>query len=227
MLTARLVLKELGNYPVNSLPTRIHTNLNSSYICQVVFGRIENTMSYDFSQFENQSNKATEHVKQDVSTLRTGRATAQMLDSVTIEAYGSYLKIVEVASIQAPDPTLLVVTPWDKSLLMAVEKGIKSANLNLNPVVDGDIIRIAVPPLTEEKRLEMVKQLQRKIEDGKVMLRNIRTDSKQEIEAQKGQSGVSEDDIENNLEELEKLHKKYLEDLDNLSVSKEKELLTI
>lgn len=184
-------------------------------------------MSYDFSQFENQSNKATEHVKQDVSTLRTGRATAQMLDSVTIEAYGSYLKIVEVASIQAPDPTLLVVTPWDKSLLMAVEKGIKSANLNLNPVVDGDIIRIAVPPLTEEKRLEMVKQLQRKIEDGKVMLRNIRTDSKQEIEAQKGQSGVSEDDIENNLEELEKLHKKYLEDLDNLSVSKEKELLTI
>lgn len=184
-------------------------------------------MAYEFSLFEAQSNKTIEHVRQDISTLRTGRATAQMLDSVSVEAYGSYLKIVEVASVQAPDPTMIVVTPWDKSLLEAVDKGIKAANLNLNPVIDGGIIRISVPPLTEEKRLEMVKQLQRKIEDGKVMLRNVRADSKQEIEDQKGQGGVSEDDIERELEDLEKRHKKYLEILENLSETKEKELLKV
>lgn len=184
-------------------------------------------MAYDFSTFESQSNKTIEHIKQDVSTLRTGRATAQMLDSVVVEAYGSYMKIVEVATVQAPDPTLLIVTPWDKSLIEAVDKGIKVANLNLNPIVDGGVIRISVPPLTEEKRQEMVKQLQRKIEDGKVMLRNVRSDAKQEIEEQKGQGGVSEDDIERELEDLEKRHKKYLELLDNLSDAKEKELLKI
>jgi ribosome recycling factor len=184
-------------------------------------------MSYDFSTFETDSKKAIEHIRQDVNTLRTGRATVQMLDSVTVEAYGSYMKLIEVASVQAPDPTLLVVTPWDKSLLEATQKGIKAANLNLNPIVDGGLIRISVPPLTEEKRHEMVKQLQRKIEDGKVMLRNVRSDSKQEIDDQKGQDGVSEDDIGYNLEELDRRHKSYLDILEKMSETKEKELLTI
>lgn len=184
-------------------------------------------MPYDFSSFEAQSNKTIEHIKQDVSTLRTGRATAQMLDSVSVEAYGSYMKLIEVASVQAPDPTMIIVTPWDKSLLEAVDRGIKAANLNLNPVIDGGIVRIAVPPLTEEKRLEMVKQLQRKIEDGKVMLRNVRSDSKNAIDDQQGQDGVSEDDIDRDLVELEKRHKHFLEILEMMSDAKEKELLKV
>lgn len=184
-------------------------------------------MSYDFSDFTARNQKALEHSKQDIASLRTGRATAQMLDPVMVEAYGTHMKIMEVASVQAPDPTLLVVTPWDKSLLEAVEKGISKADLNLNPVVDGDLIRIAVPPLTEEKRREMVKTLQKKIEAAKVMLRTIRTDAKQEIENQEGAGGISEDDVARDLEELERRHKQYLDELDKLSQSKEKELMTV
>lgn len=184
-------------------------------------------MSYQFTSFIGRNQKAIEHIKQDVSTLRTGKASAQMLDSVMVEAYGTLMKLVEVASVQATDPTMLVVTPWDKSLLEAVAKGISSAGLNLNPVVDGDIVRISVPPLTEEKRLEMVKLLGKKVESGKVMLRNIRSEAKQEIEDQKGQDGVSEDDIESDLQELDKQHKVYIEKLDELAAAKEKELMTI
>ena len=110
-------------------------------------------MSYDFSDFTARSQKALDHSTQDIASLRTGRATAQMLDPVMVEAYGTHMRLVEVASVQAPDPSLLVVTPWDKSLLEAVEKGISKADLNLNPVVDGDLIRIAVAALTEENRV--------------------------------------------------------------------------
>lgn len=184
-------------------------------------------MSYDFSDFTARSQKALDHSTQDIASLRTGRATAQMLDPVMVEAYGTHMRLVEVASVQAPDPSLLVVTPWDKSLLEAVEKGISKADLNLNPVVDGDLIRIAVAALTEEKRREMVKVLQKKIESAKVMLRNVRSDIKQEIENQEGSSGVSEDDIARDLEELERRHKVFLDDLEKLSEHKEKELMTV
>ena len=107
--------------------------------------------------------KAFEHVQQEVRTLRTGRASADILDPVRVEAYGSSMRLVEVASVTAPDATLLVVSPWDKSLVGAVEKAIASAGLNLNPVVEGQIIRIAVPPLTQERRQEMVKLLHQKL----------------------------------------------------------------
>ncbi len=184
-------------------------------------------MSYDFSNFEAKARKSLEHVSQDLNTLRTGRATTQMLDTVQVEAYGTYMKLIEVASVQAPDPSLLVVSPWDKGLLASVEKAIASSGLNLNPVVDGDIIRIAVPALTEEKRMEMVKLLHQKIESGRVMLRNIRSEFKKEIEDFEGTGGVSEDDIKQHLETLEKKFKEFVSQLEQLSESKEKELLTI
>ena len=122
-------------------------------------------MSYNFSLFQQKAQKTLEHVKQDINTLRTGRATAQLLDPVMVEAYGTQMKLIEVASVQAQDASLLVVSPWDKSLLEPVAKAIASAGQNLNPVINSDIIRITIAPLTEEKRLEMVKLLQRKVEE--------------------------------------------------------------
>jgi ribosome recycling factor len=184
-------------------------------------------MSFDFSTLSTRLDKAIEHTIRDIGSLRTGRASAQLLDPVMVEAYGAKMKLMEVASIQATDPTLLVVSPWDKSLLQAVERAVASADLNLNPVVDGEIIRIAVPSLTEETRKEMVKSLHRKIESGRVMVRSVRSEVKREIEDMKGDGGVSEDDIESDLEALEEKIKVAMEKLEELLQRKEKELLTI
>ncbi|NCO12527.1 MAG: ribosome recycling factor [Candidatus Pacebacteria bacterium CG_4_10_14_3_um_filter_34_15] len=184
-------------------------------------------MSFDFIEFKSKLSKSYDFVLNDIASLRTGRATVQILDPVIVEAYGSKMRLVEVASIQTPDPTMLLVTPWDRSLLPNIEKAISSAELNLNPVVDGDIIRIKIASLTEEKRFEMVKILHKKIESGRVMFRNLRSDTKREIEKQKGNDGISEDDIKNEVKELDDLLKQHMEKLDTLTVNKEKELLTI
>lgn len=184
-------------------------------------------MSFDFSEFHVKAEKTIQHVQDDIATLRTGRATVQLLDSVSVLAYGADMKITEVAQVSAPDPNMLVVKPWDQSLLSAVEKAIASAGLNLNPVVDSQIIRILVPALTEERRKEMVKLLYQKIEGGKVMVRAIRTDIKHVIEKQKGQADVSEDDIERDLEQLDDLVQEYISKLDSIVKQKETELLTV
>lgn len=180
-----------------------------------------------FSDLEQKLEKALQHTRSEIAKLRTGKASVSLLDSVMVEAYGSMMHVNELANITAPDSTLLVVTPWDKTILEVIEKGIASSGLNLNPVVDGDIIRIAIPPLTEERRKEMVKLLHQKIEQGKVMMRTVRSDAKRDIEGQKGEEGISEDDIKHNLEELENVFKKYLEKLDVMASDKEKELLTV
>ena len=184
-------------------------------------------MSFDFSDATIRLEKALDHVGRDIATLRTGKATAQLLDPVVVEAYGSRMKITELATVQAPDASLIVISPWDKSVLANIERAIASAELNLNPVVNGDVIRIQIAPLTEEKRKEMVKILHKKIENGRVMLRSLRTDAKKEVEAQKGTQGVSEDDIAFDLQRLDELIKEYMTKLDTISAAKEKDLLTI
>lgn len=184
-------------------------------------------MSFDFSSFQQDAQKALEHIAQDINQLRTGRASAQMLDPVLVEAYGTRMKLHEVASISVPDTSLILISPWDKSILGSVEKAIASAGLNLNPVVDGQTIRIAVPALTEDRRKEMVKMLHQKLEAGRVMLRSIRTDFKKEIDKQKGQPGISEDMVEADLEQLESEVKKFFTKLEDLGQRKEQELMTI
>lgn len=184
-------------------------------------------MIYNFDSLKEKLTKSVNHVRTDLASLRTGKATPQLLDTVMVQAYGGMMKVVELASVTAPDPTLLVITPWDKNVLESVEKAIASAGLNLNPVVDGDIIRIAVPPLTEERRKEMVKTLHQKIEAGKVMLRNIRVEAKKEIEKLKGSEGVSEDDVQQDLTELEDVIKEFLEKLDQVAEKKESDLMSV
>ncbi len=182
---------------------------------------------FSFADFDQKVDKAKVHLRQDLSTLRTGRATTQLLDPVVVEAYGTQLKIHEVANVSAPDAHMLIVTPWDKSLLANVEKAIASAGLNLSPVVDGQVIRIVVPALTEERRKELVKVLHQKIEAGRVMIRTIRTDTKKDIEQMKSESGVSEDQIKAWIEQLETKTKAALAELDTWASEKEAELMTI
>ena len=171
--------------------------------------------------------KVLAHTNQEIAALRTGRATVQMLDEVVVEAYDSQMKLNEVASLSALDTSLLVVSPWDKGLIPEIEKAIQVANLNLSPVVDGEVIKVPVPPLTQERRQEMVKTLHQKAEAGRVMLRSVRSDVKQEIEDQEGDSGISEDDIQLTLKDLEETTKNFIGKIDALVAEKEKELTTL
>lgn len=184
-------------------------------------------MPQDTQDFEAKADSIISHVEGELKKLRTGRASVGLLDDVMVEAYGGTMKIVEVANVSAPDATLLVVSPWDKSIIENVQKGIASAGLNVNPIVDGEIIRIPIPPLTEEARKQMVKQVYTKVEDGKVMLRTLRNDVKQDIENQEGTDGISEDDISAELDLLEKAMQQVTQKLESIAKDKEKELLTL
>lgn len=184
-------------------------------------------MPQDTQDFKAKADSIISHVEGELKKLRTGRASVGLLDDVMVEAYGGTMKIVEVANVSAPDATLLVVSPWDKSIIENVQKGIASAGLNVNPIVDGEIIRIPIPPLTEEARKQMVKQVYTKVEDGKVMLRTLRNDVKQDIENQEGTDGISEDDISAELDLLEKAMQQVTQKLESIAKDKEKELLTL
>ncbi len=184
-------------------------------------------MSYEPHQLQAQFDKTIAHVETDMASLRTGKASVQLLDPVKVEAYGSMMALNEVASVTAPDANLLLVSPWDKSLIAVVEKAIASSGLNLNPVVDQSVIRIVVPPLTAERRQDMVKLLHQKIESGRVAIRAVRTEARKDIDDLDGQAGVSEDDLKQYQKELDEMTQKSLSKLDDLQTAKEKELLTL
>lgn len=176
-------------------------------------------------KFKTQAEEVLTLVKEDLSTLRTGKASVQMLDPVRVPVYGSQMKLNELANIAAPDPDLLVIKPWDQSIIEAIEKAITSSDLNLNPVVDGELIRIKVPSLTEERRKDLVKMLHKKIESGRVMLRSARTEAKQLIEELEGEDNVSEDDIHNLIKDLNDLIQEYTQKLEAIADKKESELM--
>jgi len=137
------------------------------------------------------------------------------------------MRLMELASITAPDTTMILIAPWDKSMIAAIQKGINLAGLGLNPVVDNDQIRINIPPLTQERREEMVRLVKQKLESGKQMLRDVRLKHKKLIDDQKGKPGISEDDIRDDLEELQKHMEQFTLKLDELSLQKEREVMQI
>lgn len=182
-------------------------------------------MPYDFSQLSKKYNQVLELVQDDLKQIKTGRAKPSLVEDVQAEAYGSYMPLKELASISAPDAQMITIQPWDQSVIEGIEKGLQKAGFN--PTVDGQQLRIVIPPLTGEKRQEMIKQVAQHIESGKQMLRSQRTDSKKEIEGQKGESNVSEDDIKAELEELDKVTQEYTVKLEEIGESKKTELETI
>lgn len=168
-------------------------------------------------------------VSEDMATIRVGGAKPAMVEHIDVEAYGpgQRMKLVELASISAPDPQQIIISPWDKSVIRAVERAILESGLGLMPNVNGEIIRIIIPPLTQERRLEFVKLVHQKLESGRVMFRNLRQELKEEIEAQKGTSGVSEDDIEAELVDLQKLVDEYMAKLEAMASEKEEEIMRL
>lgn len=178
-------------------------------------------------QFRTTAQQIKAHFQAELNKIRTGRASVNLVDSVMVEAYGTRMHLQEVASISSPDPTLIVISPWDKSLMGAIDKGVRAADLGISPVVDTEVVRLPIPALTQEKRQKLVKLVAKKLEEAKILLRNARAEVKQLIEAQKNESGISEDDIKADIEVLDKDHHQEVLELERIASEKEKVLTTI
>lgn len=171
--------------------------------------------------------KTLEDFRRELSHLRTGRASVTLLDSVRVDYYGAPTPLNQVAKLATPDPTLILVQPFDPSLSTAIDKAIRGADLGLNPVNDGKVVRVPIPPLTEDRRKELVKHLHNVLENHKTALRNIRHDTRTAVTKLHKEKKVSDDDQFHCFAELDKLTHEHTEKLDALSKAKEKEILEI
>ncbi|MDP3911522.1 MAG: ribosome recycling factor [Gemmatimonadales bacterium] len=168
--------------------------------------------------------KAVEAVKREFATVRTGKATTALLDTVRVEAYGNETPLTQVASVAAPEPKLLTIQPWDKGLLKAIEKAILASDLGLTPSNDGHLIRIPLPPLTEERRKELVKVIHKFAEEGRVAIRHARTETLNRI---KKTEHVSADDQKHADKDVQKLHDDHLKAVDAAIKTKEAEIMEV
>ncbi|HBC72463.1 TPA: ribosome recycling factor [Candidatus Amesbacteria bacterium] len=170
--------------------------------------------------------KVLEFVKQDVATIRTGRAAPALVENVIIKAYGgsTRLKVVELGTVNVPDAQSLVITPYDNSIIGDIRRDIEAANLGLTPIIDNNVIRIAIPPLTSERRLEYVKMLHRKLEEGRVKVRQIRHDKMAELKRAHEAGDLPEDDKFTVEEELQKVTDEMMDKIEEIGQAKEAEL---
>ena len=182
------------------------------------------TLADHVKQARQAMDKAVEAVKREFATVRTGKATTALLDLVRVEAYGNEMPLNQVASVAAPEPKVLTVQPWDKSLLKAVEKAILASDLGLTPSNDGNLIRIPLPPLTEERRRELVKVVHKFAEEGRVAVRHARTEA---ISRTKKAEHVSEDEKKHTEKDIQKLHDERLKLVDEAVKAKEAEIMEI
>ncbi len=168
-----------------------------------------------------------EDFRRKLATVRTGRAAVSLLDSVMVDYYGTMTPLTQLASVHAPEPQMLTVQPWDQTQLPAVEKAIRTADLGLNPSNDGKLVRIPIPPLTEERRKQLAKQVHEIAEDHRTAVRNIRRDSNERLKKMLKDKQISEDNERDGLEEVQKLTNTYIGKIDELTKSKEHDLTTV
>ena len=180
-----------------------------------------------YHQLKTRMDKAVEDFRANLAAARTGRASVHMLDTVRVNYYGSEMPLNQLATVHAPEAQLLTVQPYDPGILGEIEKTIRSAGLGLNPMNDGKIIRIPVPPLTEERRKEMVKHLHKILEDHRTAVRNIRRDGNDSIKKAMKDKKITEDDERRALEEIQKLTDDEIKKMEEMGKAKEKELMTV
>jgi ribosome recycling factor len=176
---------------------------------------------------EQRMDKSIKSLEKDFIGIRTGRANPALLDSVRVDVYGSQMPINQVATVSCPEPRMILVQPWDRNNLGAIEKGILKADLSLNPNNDGNLIRIQIPELTEERRKEMVKVARQKAEDTRVAVRNIRRDGNDMIKELEKDKSISEDDAKQGQAEVQKITDKYIEKINKATENKEKEIMSV
>ncbi len=180
-----------------------------------------------YVQLKTRMDKAVDDFRKALVGTRTGRASVHMLDGVTVDAYGSQMALNQVATVHAPEPQLITVQPYDPSQLSSIEKSIRGAELGLNPMNDGKIIRVPVPPLTEERRKEMVKHLHKVLEDHRTAVRNIRRDGNDAIKKALKDKKVTEDEEKRSMDEIQKLTDGEIKKMEDMCKAKEKEVMEI
>lgn len=171
--------------------------------------------------------KTIEVVKKEFGSLRAGRATPSLLNRISVDYYGTPTPINQLATVSVPEARLLVIQPWDKGTIADIERAIMKSDLGITPASDGNVIRLAVPQLTEERRKELVKFIKKKGEEGKVAIRNVRRDTMEQLKAEEKNAGYSEDDLKRYQEEAQKLTDRYVKEVDKVVVEKEKEIMEI
>lgn len=171
--------------------------------------------------------KAVEDFRKDLATIRTGRANAALLDHVRVDYHGTPMPVNQLGTLTVPDPSMIVISPWDPGAVPLIDKAIRSADLGLNPTNDGKVVRVPIPSLTEERRKDLVKQLHKVLENHRTAVRNVRRDLKEAIEKLEKEKKISEDDKKRSLDELEKISHTETKKIEDLSASKEKEILQV
>jgi len=179
------------------------------------------------AQARNRMAKSVEDFQHELASVRTGRASASLLEHVKVEYYGNPAPLSQVATLGVPEPTLITVQPWDTGLLAAIEKAIRSSDLGLNPMSDGKILRVPVPPLTEERRKELVKRVHAILEKHRLTVRGVRRDANEALKKLLKEKQISEDDERRGIEEIQKLTDEFIEKLDAQGKSKEQEVFKI
>jgi ribosome recycling factor len=174
---------------------------------------------------EGRMKVSADHFRKELSKVRTGRANLSLFEDIKVEYYGTLTPINQLASLGVPDPTLISVQPWDPTLLEPIDKAIRAADLGFNPLNDGKTIKVPIPPLDDERRREMAKKIKKMLEDEKTALRNMRRESKEEIEKLEKDKKITEDDKFNGLELLQKIIDDYSKKIEEIAASKEKEIL--
>jgi ribosome recycling factor len=176
---------------------------------------------------KDKMDKTIQHYKDELKTIRTGRASISMFDNIKIDYYGSPTPLSGVATLSAPEPRLITVSPWDTSMISPIEKAIQNANMGFNPSNDGKIIRIPVPQLTEERRKDLVKHVKKIAEDTKVAVRNLRRDANEKIKKMEKDKEISEDDGKKYIDQIQVATDDFIKKVDVITVEKEKEIMEI
>ena len=180
-----------------------------------------------FEDLKDRMGKSIESLKREYSRLRTGRASISLLDGIRVSYYDTLTPLNQMASLAVPEPRLIVIQPWDKTAIEDIEKAILKSELGLTPINDGKVIRISIPPLTEERRKELVKVARKMSEENKVAIRNIRRDANEMLKDLKKEKEITEDDLYRSQEEVQKTTDQFISQVDELCAAKEKEILEI
>lgn len=180
-----------------------------------------------YPEIEEKMNKRVDGFHGELKTIRAGRANASVLDKISIDYYGTPTPVQQVGSISSPEPRMLVIQPWDASVLGEIEKAILKSEIGIAPQNDGKVIRLNFPPLTEERRKELVKQVKKYSEEAKVQVRNVRRDALEDYKTKKKNSEITEDDLKGIEKDIQTLTDKYIKEIDDITADKEKEILEV
>jgi len=179
------------------------------------------------TQAKTRMEKAVEDFRKDLASVRTGRANVSLLDQVRVDYHGTPMPINQLGTLTVPGPSMIMIAPWDPGAVSLIDKAIRTSDLGLNPATDGKLVRVPIPPLTEERRKELVKHIHKVLEDHRTAVRNIRRDIKEAVEKLEKDKKISEDEKKRSLDELEKLTHTETKKIEDLSAAKEKEVLEI